>query len=91
LHNHALPPSHPSQPEPQSIKTIGKGAVVFLGISSPLLLLLVFFSSKNENIKSRAGGNYARGLLSKRKLLYILHTRNSFVSVREEKEINQRE
>jgi D-tyrosyl-tRNA(Tyr) deacylase len=34
LHNHALPPSHPSQPEPQSIKTIGKGAVVFLGISS---------------------------------------------------------
>jgi hypothetical protein len=54
------------------------------------LLLLVFFSSKNENI-SRAGGNYARGLLSKRKLLYILHTRNSFVSVREEKEINQRE
>jgi hypothetical protein len=54
------------------------------------LLLLVFFSSKNENI-GRAVGNYARGLLSKRKLLYILHTRNSFVSVREEKEINQRE
>jgi len=53
------------------------------------LLLLVFFSSKKH--KSRAGGNYARGLLSKRKLLYILHTRNSFVSVREEKEINQRE
>ena len=34
LHNHALPPSHPSQPEPQSITKVGKGAVVFLGISS---------------------------------------------------------
>jgi hypothetical protein len=54
--------------------------------------LLVFFSSKNENIAEQAGiTNYARGLLSKRKLLYILHTRNSFVSIREEKEINQRE
>ena len=34
LHNHALPPSHPSQPEPQSITKVGKGAVVFLGISA---------------------------------------------------------
>ena len=34
LHNHALPPSHPSQPLPESITKIGKGAVVFLGISA---------------------------------------------------------
>jgi hypothetical protein len=59
---------------------------------SPLLLLVFFLRAvKNKEEKSSAGGNYARGLLSKRKLLYILHTRNSFVSVREEKEINQRE
>jgi len=33
-HNHSLPPSHPSQPPPEKVNSIGKGCVVLIGISS---------------------------------------------------------